>query len=91
MARVVIIPVSDKDRWVSLLGADYESICLDSNDVEHIYASYNDVYIPEIEALRDENTVVLIANLTDNRPLKATADAGYTFPPDPDPPPGPPE
>ena len=86
MAKVVIIPVDDKGRWTTLLGDDYELKCLDGADVEHIYASFNDVYAPQIEALRNADTVVIEANLTDNRPLKATADAGYTFPPSPDPP-----
>ena len=82
MAKVVIIPVADKAKWGSLLGEDYEGVCLDSDGVAHVYASFNDYYAPAITKLKKKSkaTVVLTANLTDNRAIKATMAAGYTFP-----------
>ena len=83
MPRVIIIPVDDKDRWTSLLGDDYGGTVKDGDGDTFVYASFNDFYIPEIQSLRNEDTVVIEANLTDNRPVAATLAAGYTFPPAP--------
>lgn len=81
MAKVVIFPKGDRSHWEPLIGTGDPVIVKDSDDNEMFYASFNDAYAAQIEELKTENTVVIDANLTDNRPLKATIEAGYTFPP----------